>query len=183
MSTLRGFELRSKLGASKLQSGWRIERPEEVALTDLDSGQNRWSGFMQSGFWSEFKRLEGYEVTRLIYETNGIKAGSATLLRFPHLGDSSFVLCPEGPALDWDDYTTSRIALRELIDIAKLMPNTLGLRIEPHLPTPLPRLLRNWANAPTDLTPADTLKLDDKLVRIAEEHAVIPCRVYDRLGK
>lgn len=115
---------------------------------------------MQSGFWADFKRSEGYEVSRLGLVGSGDLAGGATLLRFHLPAEPGFVLCPEGPVLPWDDQPLARAALRALIEYVKAIPNSLGLRIEPHLPTPRPSLLRNWGDAPTDLTPADTLILD-----------------------
>lgn len=168
-------------------SGWMLEEASETVLTDQLAGHAPYSGFMQSSFWAEFKRSEGYEVTRLIYEAEGERVGSASLLRFPLAAEAGFVLCPEGPVLPWDDTLLVRSALRELIQVTREMPNTLGLRIEPHLPTPLPSVLRNWADAPTDLTPADTLILDLSMTEqamLVQAHAKCRynLRVADRYG-
>jgi len=119
---------------------------------------------MQSRFWAAFKRTEGYEVNRLAYAAGGEIVGGASLLRF-----------------------AVRTALRQLLDVAKAMPNTLGLRIEPHLPTPLPSVLRNWGDAPTDLTPADTLVLDlglseEELLAKAHPKCRYNLRIADRDG-
>ena len=118
------------------------------------------TGFMQSSLWADFKRIEGFEVNRLIYERDSEVIGSAQLLRFKFTGQPSFVLCPEGPCLPWHDPIIAKDGLRGLIAVVKDMPDTLGLRIEPHLPTPLPSLLRSSSDAPTDLTPSDTLIVD-----------------------
>ena len=138
---------------------------------------------MQSSFWADFKRAEGYEVTRLAYEIDGQMTGGASLLRFHLPGDPNFVLCPEGPVLPWSDVPLVRTALQGLVALTREIPNALGLRIEPHLPTPLPSILRNWADAPTDLTPADTLILDLKKTEdqlLAEAHA--KCRYNLRIA-
>lgn len=166
---------------------WRLEQPAETERADRLVGNHPCSGFMQSAFWSDFKRTEGYEVTRLIYADGDRMIGSASLLRFPHLSDAGFVLCPEGPVLPWEDTEVSRAGLRGLIEVVRQMPNTLGLRIEPHLPTPLPSVLRNTSNAPTDLTPADTLILDlshsdDQLLAAAHPKCRYNLRVADRHG-
>ncbi len=147
---------------------------------------------MQSSFWSEFKRREGHEVERVVCEKGDSRVGSAVLLSYPQSAGASFVLCPEGPVLPWHDQQMCRTALRSLVTHVKAKPNVLGLRIEPHLPTPLPSLLRNWSNAPTDLTPADTLILDLTLtdeqiltqshpkcrynLKVAERHCVVVTR-------
>jgi len=142
---------------------WQVLQPVEVDSLDRLAGSHPLSGFMQSSFWAEFKSAEGYEVTRLGLKSGREFVGGATLLRYEATGEPSFVLCPEGPVLDWEDPAGIKMALRALVEIAKGMPNTLGLRIEPHLPTPLPSVLRNWADAPTDLSPCDTLMLDLRL--------------------
>jgi len=166
---------------------WHVLDPSEEAEFDRLAGSDPRSGFMQSGFWAEFKRAEGYEVTRLGIKEGGELAGGASLLRFELSGEPSFVMCPEGPVLPWNDPSKVRPALRELVEIVKAMPNTLGLRIEPHLPTPLPSMIRNWSDAPTDLTPSDTIMLD---LRLSEEELLAQAhpkcryniRIADREG-
>jgi peptidoglycan pentaglycine glycine transferase (the first glycine) len=157
-----------------------LEEPifESLAGSDLHSG------FMQSAYWSRFKQIEGYEVTRLGLREDRQLIGGASLLRFHLTGEPTFVLCPEGPVLPWEDSHTARSALRQLIDFAKTMPNTLGLRIEPHLQTPLPSILRNSGDAPTDLTPSDTLMID---LRLTEEELLArahpKCRYNIRIAE
>lgn len=166
---------------------WRDLVGDDAVWLDTAAGLNPASGFMQSGFWAEFKGLEGYEVTRLIFEPGGERLGGASLLRFQHGNDRGFVLCPEGPVLPWNNADVVRAALRSLMDAVKNMPGSLGLRIEPHLPTPLPSVLRNWGDAPTDLTPEDTLVLDlglDEAELLAKAHSKCRynLRIADREG-
>lgn len=157
------------MGCIGLSLYWQAAKPEEAKTFDDLAGICPESGFMQSGFWADFKRAEGYEITRLGLISDEKCIGSAMLLRFQPTSEPSFILCPEGPILPWTDPLATRLALRQLIDIAKQMPNTLGLRIEPHLPPPLPSILRNWADSPTDLTPTDTLLID---ILLSEEEVL-----------
>ena len=142
---------------------------------------------MQSTFWATFKQAEGYEVTRLVYEVENHIIGGASLLQFPFSNEPNFVLCPEGPFLPWNNEQLVRQALRQLVGFTKDIPNVLGLRIEPHLPIPTPRVIRNWADAPTDLTPAHTLVLDltqseDALLALAHPKCRYNLRIADRDG-
>lgn len=180
-----------------LAAFWRPAQPSEFIELDQLAGKSRFAGFMQSNFWAEFKKLEGFDVTRWVWADSSDEVrGSTTILRFPYHGESGFAVCPEGPVLDWDNESESREALRGLIEIAKQFPEVLGLRVEPHLPIPAPRVLRNWADAPTDLIPADTLALDlnlteDELLaaahpkcrynlRIAAKHGVTVQSIQDQ---
>ena len=155
---------------------------------DRMAGENPAAGFMQSTFWADFKRLEGFDVSRWLYkDDDGPLLGSTTILRFPYHGESGFAVCPEGPVLPWDDEHLCREALRGLIDLAKTFPDVLGLRIEPHVQTPIPRVLRNWADAPTDRTPADTLSLDlrksnDEILAEAHPKCRYNLKVAERHG-
>ena len=172
-------------GANNLVSGWRIALDSESEILDHLARLAPESGFMQSSFWAQFKESEGYEVTRLVYEQGGQIVGGASLLRFHLTGDSNFIFCPEGPILPWGDEPVVRRALQELIAFTREIPNALGLRIEPHLPIPLPRVIRNWADAPTDLTPAHTLTLDltqteDQLLASAHPKCRYNLRIADR---
>lgn len=138
---------------------------------------------MQSSFWAEFKALEGFKVERLAWKDSG----AALLLHYPSDSQPGFVLCPEGPVLDWSDIAESRAALRALIDHVKQMPNAIGLRIDPHLPRPAPSLLRNWSKSPIDLTPADTNVVDisqseDQVLAKAHPKCRYNLRVADRYG-
>ena len=143
-----------------MASGWRIVSEREESAFDALAGSALECGFMQSSFWAKFKLAEGYEVTRLFYEHEDQIVGGASLLRFHLSGDPNFVFCPEGPFLPWENEHVVREALRQLVAYTRTIPTALGIRIEPHLPTPIPKVIRNWADAPTDLTPAHTLVLD-----------------------
>jgi len=142
---------------------WRPATSDESDRIDSQAREDPKSGFMQSSWWAEFKRREGYAVTDLICE----QVGAARLMDYPFGHERGFILCPEGPLLPWDETEICRAALRSLTEYVKASKDAIGLRIEPHLEPPPPSILRNWAKAPTDLTPADTLVLD--LTRTDEE--------------
>ena len=114
------------------------------------------SGFMQTSAWAKFKEAEGYRVERMVWAGDGKIAGQTLLLAFPGEG---FAVCPEGPCLSWQDEDETRLALRALADHAHGM-GAIGLRIEPRLSEPAPRLLKNWSRSPVDLCPAHTLVVD-----------------------
>jgi lipid II:glycine glycyltransferase (peptidoglycan interpeptide bridge formation enzyme) len=118
---------------------------------------------MQSSAWADFKRREGFVNVRYSFFDGDSPRGLASLFYFPSGEGESLVVCPEGPALPWEDAAAARHALRQLLAAVEQDPRfgrTLGLRIEPHLPPPAPSLLRNWSRSPVDLTPIHTLMLD-----------------------
>ena len=130
---------------------------------DALAGQASESGFMQSSAWAAFKRAEGYETFRYGLFQNGELRGGASLLHYAMQGSAGFLLCPEGPLVDWQNPGAARTGLRLIIGAARQLADAqgaIGLRIEPHLPPPRPSLLRNWSRAPIDLLPTHTLILD-----------------------
>ena len=144
------------------------------AQWDLLAGRNAASGFMQSSAWAAFKRAEGYLTPRYGLFANDELMGGGGLLLYPQNTGAGFIVCPEGPVLDWDNTAQARTGLRLLIEQARELSRqygALGLRIEPHLPPPRPSLLRNWTRAPVDLTPVHTpildLTLSDDALRAA----------------
>jgi lipid II:glycine glycyltransferase (peptidoglycan interpeptide bridge formation enzyme) len=114
------------------------------------------SGFMQSSQWARFKQAEGYRCSRLVWKPKDGPSGQALLLAYP--GDG-FTVCPEGPCLAWEDEPCCRPALQALIRHVRAT-NALGLRIEPRIAEPAPRLLKNWSRAAVDLDPVHTLIAD-----------------------
>lgn len=133
------------------------------ALWDSFVGSRKEAGFMQSSAWANFKRVEGFEALRLGLFEQGELCGGGTLYFYPAETGSGFLVCPEGPVLDWDDPAKSREGLRLILGVAQELAKkqgALGLRIEPRLPKPKPSVLKNWTRAPIDLTPNQTLYVD-----------------------
>jgi peptidoglycan pentaglycine glycine transferase (the first glycine) len=140
----------------------RIDGAEWNEDWDVIAGQQATAGFMQSSFWAEFKRAEGYTPLRYGFFRDETLIGGATLLDYPAApGQPNLLLCPEGPVLPWDDTETTRNGLRQILRAAERdAGSAVGLRIEPHLPPSKPSVLRNWQRAPLDLAPLHTLMVD-----------------------
>ncbi|MES2459613.1 MAG: hypothetical protein V4671_03460, partial [Armatimonadota bacterium] len=140
----------------------RIDGEEWDARWDALAGQETTAGFMQSSFWSAFKRAEGYTPLRYGLLRQETLVGGAALLDYPAApGQPNLLLCPEGPVLPWDDTETTRQGLRLILRAAETEAGSaVGMRIEPHLPPSRPSVLRNWQRAPLDLAPLHTLMLD-----------------------
>lgn len=118
---------------------------------------------MQSSAWAAFKRAENYRTWRYGLFDEETLCGGGTFYAYPGAPRDGFLVCPEGPVLDWADSEGARARLRLLIDAARTIPeaqDVVGIRIEPNIPPPAPSLLRNWSRAPVDLTPIHTLVLD-----------------------
>lgn len=129
---------------------------------DALAGQEPTSGFMQSSFWAEFKRAEGFTPLRYGLFQNETLMGGAAFLDYPTSPHQpGLLLCPEGPVLPWNETETARQGLRLLLRaVEKDAPNALGVRMEPHIVPPRPSLIRNFQRAPLDLAPLHTLMLD-----------------------
>ena len=126
------------------------------------------SGFMQSSAWMAFKRLEGFETPRFgLFATHpeGTQelVGGASCLFYPSHQTGSYIICPQGPIIPWADQEVSRRYLRLIIAAVEAHAESngfFGLRIEPHIERPVPRILRNWVRSPVDLDPAFSLIVD-----------------------
>src|SRR5437588_13099180 len=106
--------------------------PECDEEWDRLAGEQLESGFMQSSAWAEFKRREGYETVRLgLFGDEGL-IGGASFIRYPGPPGGGFAVCPEGPALQWDEPAVARECLRRLAEaVPERWTDCVGLRIEP----------------------------------------------------
>jgi peptidoglycan pentaglycine glycine transferase (the first glycine) len=126
------------------------------------------SGFMQSSAWMAFKRLEGFETPRFGLLAEGSQGGptligGASCIYYPSHSSDSYLIAPQGPIIPWGNSETARACLRMIIAAAEKYAEgrrVLGLRIEPHIERPVPRVLRNWVRAPVDLDPAYSLIIE-----------------------
>lgn len=149
---------------------------------DAFVGERFDSGFMQFSDWSAFKRLEGYETTRLGLFEEDILQGGGTLYFYPAQSGMGYLVCPEGPLLNWEEPDKAREGARLIQNFAQGFAEekgALGLRIEPRLLTPKPSLLRNWSRAPVDLLPTQTLFLDTTLSEEAFLKQMLPKGRYN----
>ncbi|HYF63997.1 MAG TPA: peptidoglycan bridge formation glycyltransferase FemA/FemB family protein [Herpetosiphonaceae bacterium] len=144
--------------------------PAGMAWEALVRG-NPASGLMQSLHWAGFKRARGLRVLHL-----GLFSGEALIGGCIFYGpeashDSSLLIAPGGPVLDWSDQAQARQGLRLLRADAEQLAaeyGAVGLRIEPQLERPRPAMLRDWGRAPVDQLAGETLYLD-----IAQDEAAI----------
>ncbi len=123
------------------------------------------SGVMQSLPWAEFKRRQGLQTLHIGVFDEHLIAGAIFYIA-PRYHGSGLLVAPEGPVLPWDDGPVATEALRLIKDEAQKYAQNfrlLGMRIEPRLAQPLPKLLREFGRAPLDLVPKETLYLDLRL--------------------
>jgi lipid II:glycine glycyltransferase (peptidoglycan interpeptide bridge formation enzyme) len=164
-----------------------LEGPLDAEGWERLVAANPASGFMQSLGWAELKRRLGYGVHHVILERDGQLAGGAIWYSPPGLGGPCLFVAPHGPVLPWHDPERARTGLRLLIEqVREIAPHSTGtgVRIEPLLARPLPRLLREFRRAPVDLLPNETLWLD---LRASAEDLLCnmkpKCRYNIRLAK
>ncbi len=134
--------------------------------------QNPASGVMQSLHWAGFKRARGLRSLHLALEDRGTLIGGAIFYAPAVSHDAGLLIAPDGPVLPWEQPELARAGLRALRVAAEACAQeygAVGLRIEPPLPAPKPRLLRDWGRAPVDLLARETLYLDI----VPEESAIL----------
>ncbi|MDX1985597.1 MAG: peptidoglycan bridge formation glycyltransferase FemA/FemB family protein [Candidatus Obscuribacter sp.] len=122
--------------------------------------QSEASGFMQSLYWARLKQAQGMRVTQLILRNCGDIIGGALLYTAPRNNGAGILSAPDGPVLPWADAALSGAGLRLIMEAAESLASKLGtmsLRIEPRLPLPVPRLLREFGRSLTDQNPQETL--------------------------
>ena len=128
-------------------------------------GANPASGFMQSLHWARFKQESGQDAIHLIIRpTDSDKIlGGAMLYTCPDEKRPTVLICPYGPVLPWQDGQLAAQCLRLIIarstEIAERI-NAVCLRIEPRVLLPAPSLLHEFARAPVNLVPSETLLVD-----------------------
>jgi lipid II:glycine glycyltransferase (peptidoglycan interpeptide bridge formation enzyme) len=121
------------------------------------------SGVMQSLAWAEFQRARGLRTLHLGLEAGGSLIGGVIFYAPAISHDAGLLIAPDGPVLPWENAELARAGLRALRVAAEACApeyGAVGLRIEPRLPEPKPRLLRDWGRAPVDLLTRETLYLD-----------------------
>lgn len=121
------------------------------------------SGIMQSLHWARMKRLQRMEAMHLGLFEKGILVGGAIFYTGKKLNGTGIMVAPEGPVLPWHDPEKSAQYLRLLKDEAETYARAGGIismRIEPRLFPPAPQYLREFARAPVDLVPRETLYVD-----------------------
>jgi peptidoglycan pentaglycine glycine transferase (the first glycine) len=153
----------------KSQVNLRIEELDCSADTELAAQweellkSSKYTGFMQSLSWAAFKRACGQKIIHLgIKRENELIGG--TLITTAVDGKRPTVLVsPYGPVIPWDDSELAAECLRLLIERTRACAaelNAVSWRIEPRLPVPAPRILMEFAGAPLNMVPVETLIVD-----------------------
>lgn len=123
--------------------------------------QTNISGFMQTFFWADFKRLTGWQTFKIGLLDKGKFLGGAIIYKF-NFQTSSMIYIPEGPTFDYDHPKTAKyfqFLIKEIKKIAFLEPIASHLRIEPRL-TKLPNFFQSFRKAFHDMEPKQTLMID-----------------------
>jgi lipid II:glycine glycyltransferase (peptidoglycan interpeptide bridge formation enzyme) len=120
-------------------------------------------GIMQSLPWAQMKQRQGLNILHLGIFDNGELTGGAIYYMSKTQNGAGVLVAPEGPVIPWDNRQKSTQYLRLLTQAAQEYATSHGIismRIEPRIPPPQPALLREFARAPVDLVPSETLYLD-----------------------
>lgn len=121
------------------------------------------SGFMQSLHWAQFKAICEQKVIHVSVRNASELLAGALLYTSVDEKRPTVLLSPYGPVLPWQDQSLARDCLSRIIsktnEIARAL-NAVTLRIEPRIHFPQPPLLREFAQAPVNLIPAETMILD-----------------------
>lgn len=124
---------------------------------------NRYTGFMQSLAWASFKHNSGQKVIHLVIRNDGHLIGGSLIYTTVDEKKPTLLCSPYGPVLPWDDLDLASACLKLLLEKTRAYAekvNAVSWRIEPRLPLPIPRMLMEFAQAPLNLVPVETLILD-----------------------
>jgi len=121
------------------------------------------SGFMQSLYWAQVKKLQGLPCFHIgLFQKNELIGGTIFYTSQKRNG-AGFLIAPEGPVLPWQNKSLVEHSLQLIMDKAQSYAHDLGImamRIEPRLAPPLLSALREFGRAPVDLVPQETLYID-----------------------
>lgn len=121
------------------------------------------SGFMQALAWAAFKRRQGLRVLHLGVFDAGVLVAGALAYGAPRPGSIGILVSPDGPVMPWEDEARTAACMKALHAGFRERfsgEGAIAWRIEPRLPRPAPRILRNFTRAPVDLLPCESLYLD-----------------------
>ncbi len=125
--------------------------------------QSEESGFMQSLYWARLKQVQGMRVVQFLLRCDGDIIGGALAYTSARNNGAGILNAPDGPVLPWADTRLSGYCLRLILEAAESAASSLGvmsLRIEPRLPLPAPKLLREFGRSLSDQNPQETLFID-----------------------
>lgn len=125
--------------------------------------QSEENGFMQSLYWARLKQVQGMRVVQFLLRCGGDIIGGALAYTSARNNGAGILSAPDGPVLPWADTRLSGYGLRLILEAAESVASSLGvmsLRIEPRLPLPAPKLLREFGRSLSDQNPQETLFID-----------------------
>jgi lipid II:glycine glycyltransferase (peptidoglycan interpeptide bridge formation enzyme) len=118
---------------------------------------------MQSLHWQRLKHKQGMRSLHLgIFEGDNLIGGSI-FYASPKSNGAGLLVAPEGPIIPFTNPQKAAPMLAMLIDEVKQAAPVFGamaMRIEPRLPPPQPKVLREFGRAPVNLVPRETLYID-----------------------
>ncbi len=121
------------------------------------------SGFMQGVQWARFKQQQGLNCVHImVREGTTLIGGGAFFIPIAKKG-SAILVAPEGPVLPLHDESLAEQTLDLILQECERLSEKLGamaVRVEPRLTVPGPSLLSQFARAPSDLIPKETLYLN-----------------------
>lgn len=126
--------------------------------------QSPYSGFMQSFFWSEFKRNTNWSTFKIGLIDNEQLVGGASILKYDFSENKNFLYIPEGPVLDYSSPKAELYFHAIMSEIDKIADfegaqNTSHMRINPRLKD-LPNFFEKFTKAPVDMEPRLTVMVD-----------------------
>jgi peptidoglycan pentaglycine glycine transferase (the first glycine) len=125
------------------------------------------TGYMQSFFWTEFKKMLGWEIFRIgIFENNKL-TGGAIVSKYSHFKNFNFLEVSDGPVLPYERKQAEKmfdLLIKEIDKIADLTTGKLSshLSIEPKL-FQVPKYFNRFRKSKTDQQPLKTLLINLKL--------------------
>jgi peptidoglycan pentaglycine glycine transferase (the first glycine) len=126
--------------------------------------ENPATGYMQSFFWADFKKLLGWEIFKIgVFEKNKL-IGGAIVGKYSHFKNRSFLIIPEGPVLPYENKKAQEMfemLISEIDKIANLQNGKLSshLSIEPELVVK-PAYFDRFIKSKSDNQPLKTLVID-----------------------
>lgn len=125
---------------------------------------NSASGFMQSFYWTEFKKMLGWETFKIGIFENDKLAGGAIISKYSHFKNFNFLSISEGPVLPYGKPKAEKmfhLLIGEIDKIANLKNGKLSshLNVEPKLEM-LPDYFSRFKKSKMDQQPVKTLIID-----------------------
>lgn len=122
------------------------------------------SGFLQSFFWSEFKRKVGWQTYKIGFLHKEKLIAGAVINKFQFSKNKNFIYLAEGPVMDFEDThaeETFHLLMSEIDNVVDLKGENLTthVRIDPRISI-APSYFNRFHKAPFNMEPRNTLMID-----------------------